>query len=107
MIIKINGLKWLVKNGNGNSAELTLNDAPCLGITKYVKCEIVIRSDLSKELYRSTVVHELVHAYAFSYGVHLIANEETEESICDFIGAYLDAIHKHTETIMKNLYGKG
>ena len=33
-----------------------------------------------------------MYAFTFSFGVHLFANENTEESVCDFMGAHLDEI---------------
>lgn len=104
MIIKINGLKWKVQNMNPDSPELK-NDAgnACFGVTYYPGQTITMRNDMSKELYRQTLIHELLHAYTFSFGVHLYANEKTEEPVADFIGSHLDSIYNHANRIMEKL----
>lgn len=108
MVIKINGLKWTVKNVNPDSPELKLSNGNiCFGVTEYVPQKISMRDDMSKELYRQTLIHELLHAYTFSFGVHLYANENTEEPIADFVGSHLDGIHDHANKIMEKLYRKG
>lgn len=108
MQIVINGLKWKVFNADPESKNLrNSRDVKCFGITSYPRLMIFLRNDQAPELYRQTLIHELVHAYAFSFGVHLYADENTEESVCDFFGAYADKIITHTNQIMEKLYGKG
>ena len=56
---------------------------------------------------RQTVIHELIHAFSFSFGVHLVANEKTEELVCDFMGSHLDEIYTTTNKIMAACFEKG
>ncbi len=108
MVIKINGLKWVVTNEAANSPDLVSSKGnPCFGCTHYFKQKIVMRGDMSPELYRQTIIHELLHAYTFSFGVHLFADEDTEEPIADFIGSHLDGIYHHANLIMDKIYRKG
>lgn len=108
MKIKINGLVWTVKNEDANHPDLQNSRGnPCFGVTDYTKQTITLRNDMSKELYRQTVAHELLHAYTFSFGVHLFADEETEEPVADFIGSHIDKIWEHTNKICNELFGKG
>ena len=108
MQIVINGLKWKVFNADPESPKLkNSRDIECFGITSYPRLTIYLRNDQAPELYRQTLIHELVHAYAFSFGVHLYADDDTEESICDFFGALGDKIITHANQIMAKLYGKG
>ena len=108
MQIVINGLKWKVFNAEPDSPKLKdSKDVACFGITSFPRLAIYLRNDQAKELYRQTLIHELVHAYTFSFGVHLYADENTEESVCDFFGANADKIITHANQIMEKLYGKG
>ncbi|MBQ3834636.1 MAG: hypothetical protein II816_03900 [Elusimicrobia bacterium] len=108
MQIVINGLTWKVLNANPNSDNLKdSRDVPCFGITSFPRLTIYLRNDQTKALYRQTLIHELVHAYTFSFGVHLYADDNTEESVCDFFGANADKIITHANQIMEKLFRKG
>lgn len=104
---KVNGLTWTVQCVQRDSEKLQVNDKDCLGVTYFQDLQIYIDGTLPKVLFRQTVIHELVHAFTFSFGVHLVANEETEEPVCDFIGAHLDEIYSITNKIMNSCYSKG
>lgn len=101
--IRINKLGWIVQTVQRNHEKMDGS----LGKVYFNDLLIFIDESLSEELFRQTVIHELVHAFAFSFGIHLFANEETEESVCDFIGAHLDAIYKLTNKIMAVCYKGG
>lgn len=92
MDFKINGLPWKLFDVDRDNKKLKIDDKPYFGITRFQDLEIYVDKTLVNELYRQTLIHELIHAFTFSYGVHLLANEETEESICDFMGAHFDEI---------------
>ncbi len=97
---KVNGLTWEVQSVQRNNDKLKVNNDECLGVTYYKDLQIFLDCSLSKELFRQTVIHELVHAFAFSFGVHLVANEKTEEPVCDFMGSHLDEIYMTANKIM-------
>lgn len=108
MKLKINGLRWTVINLEKDDKQLNPNEnAHYLGVTNYRDLTISLDSSQPEELYRRTVIHELVHAFSFSYGVHLIANDSTEEPVCDFMGAHLDDIYFITNKIMSAVYRGG
>lgn len=101
MKLRINGLNWNVQNVQRNDEKLKSKDGDsCFGVTYYQELSVYLDKSMPKELYRQTVVHELIHAFTFSFGVHLFANERTEESVCDFMGAHLDEICSATNKIM-------
>lgn len=106
MKIKINGLNWTVENVHRNDEHLIVRGNPCFGVTHYADLIIWLDKTQAKELYRQTLIHELIHAYTFSFGVHLVANEKTEESVCDFMGSHLDEIYLTANKIMDDFYGK-
>lgn len=99
MRIKINELKWKVKIADSESELLVLDGEKCLGITYFNEMMIVVDADLDDELFAQTVVHELAHAFLYSYGIHLCTDDE--EAVCDFMGAYLIRIYKLTKKIVK------
>lgn len=51
------------------------------GLTEYKELLISIMDGRSESVTRSTLIHELVHAFMFSYG-HTV---EGEEAMCDFL----------------------
>jgi uncharacterized protein YjaZ len=104
---KVNGLNWTVQSVQRENEKLKVKDNACFGVTYYQDLQIFLDETMAKELYRQTVIHELIHAFAFSFGVHLVANEKTEESVCDFMGAHLDEIYSAANKIMDSCYGKG
>ena len=91
MKLRINGLNWNVQNVQRNDEKLKSKDGDsCFGVTYYQELSVYLDKSMPKELYRQTV----------SFGVHLFANERTEESVCDFMGAHLDEICSATNKIM-------
>lgn len=98
----IGSLKWVVSYVPSDNEGLKCDSGEqAFGMTYYKTCHIYIDNTLQSALIRSTVIHELVHAVAFSYGIHLIANEETEESVADFFGTFGDEIIHLADQIMK------
>ena len=97
--VKINGLKWKVHFVKSSSPKLANdnNSESFLGVAYCKKCEIYIDKSLSKPLRKQTVIHELVHALLFSYGIDI--EGATEENVCDFIGAHLDELVRLKEAI--------
>lgn len=90
MNFTVNGLHWHMSYANADLAELNPDDNAYLGLTKYISQTILIRSDLSHELTRRTVIHELVHCFLFSFGMQ--TDKYDEEQLCNFVEAHMDAI---------------
>ncbi|MDE7299555.1 MAG: hypothetical protein K2N94_12120 [Lachnospiraceae bacterium] len=106
MKLRVNKLIWTIQAVPRNSEKLKIDDHSCFGVTCYAELRIYLDKNQSRELFRQTVIHELVHVFSFSFGVHLVANEKTEEPVCDFMGAHLDEIHDAADRIMDSCYGK-
>lgn len=105
MCFKINGLKWEVQFVDEDNESLTYNGEENLGVTYFGDLEIFLSNNMSDELCEQTVAHELAHAFLFSYGIHLPADDQ--EAVCDFVGAYFSKIYKLTNRIIKNFkHGK-
>lgn len=100
MTIKVNGYKWKVEFVDGEIEKMHPDsDHYNLGLTEYCEGIISIRKGMSKETTRSTVIHELIHAFLFSYGYAV----ESEEAMCNFFGSQADRIMKITNEIMKGV----
>lgn len=100
----IGALWWVVSFVRSDNEGLKCDSGEtALGMTYYKICHIYIDKTLQPALMRSTVLHELVHAVTFTYGVHLVANEETEESVADFFGTFGDEIVHLADQIMKGV----
>lgn len=103
MQIKINGYKWVIKIVDGNTEKMhPQKDRINLGLTEYCEGIINIRKGMNKKVKRSTVIHELIHAFLFSYGYDV----NDEESMCDFFGSQGDRIIELTNKIMKGVKEK-
>lgn len=100
MKIKIHNDLWKVKLTDGRKKKMTPDkDHYNLGLTEYSKLLINIRTGLPASVARSTVIHELTHAFLFSY-----ANEvEGEEQMCDFFGVHGDEIITLADQIMEGV----
>lgn len=103
MNIKINGLQWEIFCVSPENKKLELDEVQCLGITYYTEQEIYLNEKLELGLFRQTVIHELVHAFLFSFGYHLEC-DMVEEAVCDFLGSHLDKIYKLTKKVISACY---
>lgn len=89
MKLKILDIEWDVHFLDYQNELLKLNGQPCFGTTCYEMNSIYIRDEMNEAMTRRTLMHELCHAYSFSYGVPFPKNcDEIEEIVCDFIGTY-------------------
>lgn len=100
MKIKIANDLWKVKLKDGDSKKMhPSKDRINLGLTEYTELVINIRKEMPLSLARSTVIHELVHAFIFSYGYEM----DSEEAMCNFFGVHANEILELTEQIMKGV----
>lgn len=82
MKIKIHNDMWKVKLVDANAKKMNPDpDSYNFGLTEYKELLISIMDGRSESVTRSTLIHELVHAFMFSYG-HTV---EGEEAMCDFL----------------------
>lgn len=103
--ININGLDWDICCVHSGDKKLNVDNVDCYGVTYFQEQQIYFNIDISKGLFRQTVIHEIVHAFLFSFGYHLDC-DEIEEAVCDFIGSHLDNIYKTTNKIIAKCYKK-
>lgn len=100
MKITINNVPFKIEFVDSSAKKMNPdNKAYNLGLTEYIDPAISIRKGMDKSVTRSTVLHELTHAFIFAYGYHI----KGEESVCDFICSQADAIMQMAEDIMKEV----
>lgn len=98
MKVLINGYPFKVKFVDGSTPKMNPDkNSYNLGLTQYLNGTISIRKNLNQRATRSTVLHELTHAFMFAFGYNI----EGEEAICDFFGAQGDQIVQIADRIMK------
>lgn len=79
MTVKINKRYYTIKFD-------TLEEERNIGLTLCKIGEIRLASEIDKDLLYSTIIHELVHAYLFEYGMP--RDNYSQEDMCNFFGAY-------------------
>lgn len=91
MYVVINGLEWQIKRVNPYDVNLFRDDGTLtVGMTDRMQMTIFLNDKLKGLFLRKVLVHELVHAWIFSYGY--ILSVQQEEFICDFISSNADDI---------------
>lgn len=93
MNIIINGITYKVEIVE----EVSLDG--CIGTCDPEKQLIQVKKSLNKEQRRKTFLHELAHAYMFCYGFSDV--KFNTETICNFIGVYLEQMYKNLEEFIK------
>ena len=84
MKLKINDLSWdlaFVQSRNQDS------DESICGVTRKTRLEIYVNSDMDDTLVYRTIIHELAHAYVWSFGFENFESFK-EEDLCNFIESY-------------------
>lgn len=99
MKFTVNNLKWCIEYVSADSISMNNNNGLFFGLTEYDSQHISIRSGLTKEMTRQTVVHELCHCFLFSYGI--TCDWYDEEQVCNFFGSHADMIIGIADKFMK------
>ena len=92
MTVKINKRYYTIKFD-------TLEEERNIGLTLCKISEIRLAKDIDKDLLYSTLIHELVHAYLFEYGMP--RETYSQEDMCNFFGAYGKEIIENACKIIK------
>ena len=91
----INKLKWQIKFDDNMRENL-------FGETNYSNLTIHLNSACCGENLERTLLHEIVHAYCYSYGLTFIESFD-RENFCEFISHNLENISKIYEEAKKEL----
>lgn len=100
MELVINDLTWEVKFMSKES--LTFDNLELCGLTQKVELEILLNEELKLDLSYRTIIHELVHAYLWSYGLE---NNDgySEENLANFVEGYMKNIGRDADLIFNEL----
>lgn len=97
--MNINGLNWkIVFTENEN--DLVVNNSVRLGVTDRNRLKIYLYDKLTGNLLRKVLIHELTHAWLFSYDYNL--DVETEEMLCAFLDTYAEDIITEADEYLEN-----
>lgn len=103
MYISINNINWNIVRVNPLNENLFNNDGTLtIGMTDTYLKTIFINNKLKGQLLRKVLIHELVHAWIFSYG--FILTRQQEEFMCDFIASNSDDILNKADEIICSSY---
>ena len=95
----LNGINWKIKFVSSKSNDLKREDGSItLGVCdNNVKC-IYLSNSLKGYLLERVFIHELTHAWIFSYNFYLTLEEE--EFICEFVSLYSRDILKTADSLI-------
>ena len=102
MRVEINNIEWDIIFTN-NTDDLKRSDGSVtFGVTDVNVLGIFIWSSLRGRMLRKVMIHELSHAFIFSYGYFLTLEEE--EFLCSFIDTYAEDIISYTDSILTEAF---
>lgn len=97
--MNINGIEWNVILTNDAENLRRPDGSITLGVTDINCKSIFLWSGLNERMLRKVLIHELSHAFVFSYDYSLELDEE--EFLCSFIDTYaIDILHKVDSLIL-------
>lgn len=100
-MIYINGIRWDIQNV-GMSHHLMRSDGSyTIGMTDGITHTIYLYYKLRGALKDKVLAHELVHAFMFSYDIHI--DIELEEYIADWVSIYGRDLIYLLDDIMSNI----
>jgi len=88
--ITINGLEWNIEEVE--EIAIVVADRHILGSTYSNTLHIVILKDLPPTNFKKVLIHELTHAFIYSFGLDQV--KKNDEVLCDFVSAYSEQILK-------------
>lgn len=86
MYVKINDVVWEIVFTDNLDNLRRMDGTVTIGVADFRELKIFLFFKLKGKLLRKVLIHELTHAYMFSYNFYL--SEEEEEFICSFIDTY-------------------
>lgn len=102
--IIFNGIKWAVCLVPKDDPEMNSGETEVLGLTSYTTQVIRIRAGMTEIVTYQTIVHELTHAAMFSFGFS--DADFNIETICNFMGAYINQIYDAANTVINVFFSK-
>lgn len=102
MKIEVNNLTWEIEFVERDSEFLKLDDPDLVnaGVTDRHDLKIYIDQSLSNDMIQRTIIHELTHAFIFSYGY---SDMMDEEEICQFVECQILNIYNIVKIISEKI----
>lgn len=86
-MFEINGIKWKIEFVQPwNDVLMRSDGSKTVGVTDMVESTIYLSKSLRGAFLRRVMAHELCHAFAISYNIHMPLEEE--ERLADWIATY-------------------
>ena len=101
MDVVINGIIWHVYLTNNQNNLMTSYGQITFGVTDVNNKTIYIYSKLNDYMLNKVLIHELTHAWIFSYNYYLTIDEE--EFLCSFIDTYANDILNEADDIISKM----
>lgn len=98
MRILINGIEWKIVFTDNAYDLSTSQGVLTIGVTDKNTNTIYLHKSLKGKLLRKVLIHELTHAWMFSYGYYLTVDEE--EFVCSFVDTYAEEIVLEAENFL-------
>lgn len=93
--MKINNLDWKVAYNDNLKEDLFAQ-------TNYATLTIYVSTQVSKQNVERSLMHEIVHAYCYSYGLMFIESFDREQ-LCEFISHNIFNLEKLYSEAMEEL----
>ena len=98
MHIRVNNIDWqIIFTSNVNDLSTSSGNVT-IGVTDNNTNTIYLYEKLRGKLLRKVLIHELTHAWIFSYGYYLTVEEE--EFVCSFVDTYAEEIIFEAENLL-------
>lgn len=88
MKIKINNISWEIVKAKSTDDIMREKWGCCV----YTEHRIYLLHDMRREQLLSTLIHELVHAYEYSFGLYDMQSDNRHEDLAKFIQLYGEQI---------------
>jgi hypothetical protein len=106
MNLTINGLEWLIKEVEQDEMPYPPKeeDESAWGRTLNSTCEIYLNKELPKAILNQVLIHEITHAFIFSFGFMQV--DFDNEIVCDFLSSFAKQIVTIANDYMKQRKGE-
>lgn len=101
----INNLEWTLLFREETVVKTVYNELAnssskyVFGFTDFPTLRIFVDKDLSSDILRRTLMHELIHAHLFSFGLDF--EDYTEEDICNIMSSAMDTLIQIANELME------
>lgn len=101
--IDILGQHWLVAVVDSHDASLVVGNDVCRGATWVGKQAIYLSNELSFDLMKRVLTHELTHAWLYATQMS-VPETFDEEQVCELFAIYCESIHNMCNQLMEVMF---